>query len=80
MLALLALLVALPSRIAGADEGWVINEFDARITVRSDGSLLVREALSVDFRGLQKHGLLRDIPVVYRYDSTHDRLPSPSSP
>lgn len=59
---------------ANADEGWVINSFDAQIAVQSNGSLLVREDLSVDFRQLAKHGIFRDIPVVYRYNDTHDRL------
>ncbi|HLC30004.1 MAG TPA: DUF2207 domain-containing protein, partial [Dehalococcoidia bacterium] len=75
---LLALVLLLPLADApgpaNADEGWVINSFDAQIAVQSNGSLLVREDLSVDFRQLEKHGIFRDIPVVYRYDDTHDRL------
>ncbi len=59
---------------ASADEGWVIKSFDAQIAVQVDGSLVVREDLSVDFRGLQKHGIFRDIPVVYRYDDANDRV------
>ena len=59
---------------ANADEGWVINSFAARIQVQPDGSLLVVETLLVDFRGLQKHGIFRDIPIVYDYDRQHRRI------
>lgn len=64
---------ALP-RAAEADEGWVINSFDAQIDIDDTGELDIIETISVDFRGLSKHGIFRDIPVRYDYDGKHDRV------
>ncbi len=59
---------------ASADEGWVLQRFASDITVQSDGSLHIVETIDVDFRGLQKHGIFRTIPVRYEWDETHVRL------
>lgn len=59
---------------AAADTGWAIDGFRAVITIRPDGSLAIIESIDVDFDGLQKHGIFRDIPTRYRYDDAHDRL------
>ncbi len=69
---LLALLAG--ATLAHADEGWVINNFEAQVQVHSDGSLMITETLLVDFRGLRRHGILRDIPIVYEYDQAHQRV------
>lgn len=54
---------------AAADEGWVIERFDADIEVQRDGALLITEAIDVDFQRLSdRHGILRDIPVRYQWD------------
>jgi uncharacterized membrane protein len=66
--------VAATAMPAAADTGWVIDGFRADITIRPDGSLAIIESIDVDFAGLQKHGILRDIPTRYRYDDTRDRL------
>ena len=63
---LLAFLFFLPVSVASA---WEIQQFDAALTVQSDGSLLVRETIRADFRGESRHGIYRDIPLV-----TQDRL------
>ena len=73
VIALLAIaLVALPSP-AHADEGWVIRSFQASYQVNPDGSVDVVEDIAVDFGTLQRHGLLRDIPVEYSYSSEYTR-------
>ncbi len=59
---------------ASADEGWVIERFAADITIARDGSLHIVEAIDANFGGLQKHGILRTIPVRYRWDDTHLRV------
>src|SRR5258706_5676338 len=64
--------MAAPAR--AADTGWTIDAFRADITIRADGSLAIAESIDVDFDGLQKHGIFRDLPTRYRYDDTHDRL------
>lgn len=73
IVAVLAILMANASP-ASADGGWVIDAFHADIAVRADGSLSIVEAIDVDFDGLQKHGIFRDIPTRYRYDDTRDRV------
>lgn len=71
LLAVIALALALAfgrSAPASADEGWVILSFEAHYTINPDGTVLVTEDILVDFRGLQRHGIFREIPVEYRYD------------
>jgi uncharacterized membrane protein YgcG len=72
VLAVVAL--GLGSAPASADEGWVIQRFASDITVQTDGSLRIVEAIEVDFGALQKHGIFRTIPVKYGWDETHVRL------
>jgi len=66
--------IALTSPAAHADEGWVITSFHSEISIAPDSAIVVQEDIRVDFRGLQKHGIFRTIPLRYRYDDTHDRL------
>jgi len=67
-------IVVLATTQATADTGWTIQAFNADITIRGDGSLAIVEAIDVDFDGLDKHGIFRDIPTRYSYDDTRDRL------
>jgi uncharacterized membrane protein YgcG len=71
---LLALLGFAFGARASADEGWVIQRFAADITIQKDGSLHVTEAIDVDFGTQEKHGIIRTIPVRYRWDDTHLRV------
>jgi len=72
LIAVVALVVGAATP-ANADSGWVVDRFRADITIRPDGTLAIVESIDVDFSGLQKHGILRDIPIRYRYDETRDR-------
>jgi len=74
LVAVIAMLVALAAPARAADTGWAIDQFRSDITIRPDGSLAILESIDVDFDGLQKHGIFRDIPTRYQYDDTHDRL------
>jgi uncharacterized membrane protein YgcG len=65
-LALIALIVLPGSSWASMDEGWVITSFEANYNLRSDAIVEVVEDIRVDFRGLQKHGIFREIPVEYK--------------
>ncbi len=56
------------------DGGWVIPSFDVRYELQADGSFNVAEDIAVDFGGLQRHGIFRDMPVEYRYDDANNRL------
>ena len=51
-----------------------IREFDVTLTVSVSGSVEVREQITYDFGSNDRHGILRDIPVRFYYDGTHDRL------
>jgi uncharacterized membrane protein YgcG len=74
LVAVIALVLAMAAPARAADTGWTIDEFHADITIRPDGSLAILESNDVDFDGLQKHGIFRDIPTRYAYDDTHDRV------
>lgn len=48
-----------------AEEGWIINSLDADINVLSTGVVRIKETIAVDFKNLEKHGIYRDLPIVY---------------
>lgn len=76
-LLLATIVVALSASLgatASADEGWVIERFSAQIIVRQDSSILVTEQYDVDFAGLEKHGVFREIPARYDLSETHERV------
>ncbi len=52
-------------QFAYADEGWVIEKFDADIELQKSGEVVINETIDVDFNTLSKHGIFRDIPYVY---------------
>ena len=56
-----------------ADEGWVIERMAIRLEIQPDGSVEAREAIDVDFRGLERHGIYRDLHYLFTYDDTHNR-------
>lgn len=64
LIILLAFFFILPSKTF-ADEGWLINSFTSDISIQKDGTVRVKESIDVDFRGLSKHGIYRDIPYKY---------------
>src|SRR4051812_14364572 len=68
--ALVVAFVAIGARTSRvtADEGWVIKSFDVAYTILDDGSVDVVEDIQVDFGGLEKHGIFRDITVEQAYD------------
>ncbi|HEX5478922.1 MAG TPA: DUF2207 domain-containing protein [Dehalococcoidia bacterium] len=73
-LASMVLAAHLVARPATADEGWTIDNFVANIDVQQDGSMVVEEAIDVDFGSLEKHGIFREIPIEYAYDAKKDRV------
>lgn len=46
---------------ASADEGWLLKQFTAAITIREDGVLEIEEVVEADFGTLVKHGIFRDL-------------------
>ncbi len=59
------LMSAVPVVLAQSDEGWIIPTFASDITIRADGVVAIEERIGVDFLGLQKHGIYRDLPYAY---------------
>jgi Predicted membrane protein (DUF2207) C-terminal domain/Predicted membrane protein (DUF2207) N-terminal domain len=66
----LLLVLAVPAR---GDEGWLIERLEFALAIQEDGSIEALEALDVDFRGLERHGIFRDIVSVQSYDETTNR-------
>lgn len=71
LLTLVVTLLLAPAAVA--DEGWVVERFDIRLDIQRDGSIAAHETLHVDFRGLSRHGILRDLFYLFTYDETHNR-------
>jgi len=59
---------------AAGEEDWIIRSFAASYTLERTGRLSVTEEITVDFGNLERHGIFRDIPVEYSYDSESNRL------
>lgn len=57
---------------ATAQENWVIENFDAKITIEEEGFISVSETIQVDFGDLKKHGIFRDIPRKYTSDDDQE--------
>lgn len=51
-----------------AQEGWVIEDFRTDLSIQRSGIVTVSESITVDFGSLEKHGIFRDIPYVYKGD------------
>ncbi|HET8614341.1 MAG TPA: DUF2207 domain-containing protein [Actinomycetales bacterium] len=71
--AVLALLVAAAALLVGAptataDPGESIPSYQARVDVRSDGSIHVRETIRYTFAGSEHHGIYRDLRTQFSYD------------
>ncbi|HEX5616079.1 MAG TPA: DUF2207 domain-containing protein [Acidimicrobiia bacterium] len=59
---------------AHAQAGEQIDRFVADVTIRDDGTLVVVERITYRFPpGEARRGILRELPVEYRYDGDHDR-------
>ena len=65
--------VLLAGSLAEAEEGWVIERLDIQLAIQPSGSIAAAEALDVDFRGLERHGIFRDIVSLLAYDGATNR-------
>jgi uncharacterized membrane protein YgcG len=63
LVAAIVLLALGSGPVAAQDTGWVIESFAAIVVVQDDGTLVVTEEIAVDFRGLSRRGIFRNIPV-----------------
>jgi uncharacterized membrane protein len=48
-----------------AQESWIINALVSYLIIQTDGTVTVKESITVDFKSEEKHGIYRDIPYVY---------------
>jgi uncharacterized membrane protein YgcG len=67
------IVAALAVSLAAADEGWIVERLNSRYEIKPDGSLSILESIDVDFRGLSRHGIYRDIPYVMGFDAINNR-------
>ncbi len=51
-----------------------ITAYHVTIDVQPNGDLQIHERIGYDFGVSPHHGIIRTIPVMYRYDGTHDRI------
>jgi uncharacterized membrane protein YgcG len=58
---------------AARDEGWIIERFHSKITIRPDGAFDTVEAIDVDFRSLARRGIFRNLTYRFAYNESHDR-------
>jgi uncharacterized membrane protein YgcG len=65
-LAIAAIALAMP---AAAER---IRSFDVFVDVHADGTLAVEERIRWDFEGASKHGIYREIPIVYERPGSAD--------
>jgi uncharacterized membrane protein YgcG len=70
----LAAVLASPGRASAQGSTERITGYDAQVTVRHDGSILVDEQITYDFGADQRHGIFRVIPVRFRYNGGYDRI------
>ena len=50
-----------------------IVSYDVAITIEHDASIMVTEQIVYDFGSHQRHGIRREIPVLYTYSKRYDR-------
>jgi hypothetical protein len=60
--------VLLDAPIASAASGESIPSYQARVDVRTDGSIHVRETIRYTFAGSEHHGIYRDLRTQFGYD------------
>ena len=71
---ILLLLLIFPIFTNAQDTGWVIDNFHSDVFIKKDGKLLVKEYVNVDFYNLQKHGIYRDIPILYKDEKNNKEI------
>jgi len=69
----LALDVGVATGPASAQAAERIRSFDVDLVIEDGGSIVVTERIDYDFGFTRRHGIVRAIPVRYRYDDRYDR-------
>lgn len=61
-----------PAWPQAADE--LIDRYDVSIEIQRDGSILVAEEIDYDFGSTEHHGIIRRLPIRFRFDDQSDRI------
>jgi uncharacterized membrane protein YgcG len=72
--AVLAALLAIPGTALAQAGPERIVSYDIAIAIEHDGASLVTEQIVYDFGGQSRHGIFRQIPVRFSYNSSYDRV------
>jgi hypothetical protein len=67
----LALVIPAPAQAQTAEQ---ILDYAVDLRIEPAGTLLVTERIDYDFGAEERHGILRDLPVRFRYDDRYDRV------
>ena len=70
----IVLVLGAPQSPVAAQEGWVIERFNATYDIQADGSVQVSERIEVDFRSLRRNGIFRDLLIEQEYDAESNRI------
>jgi uncharacterized membrane protein YgcG len=68
------LALAIPAAPTQAQTGEWVRSYDVDLRIEPAGTLLVTERIAYDFGAEERHGILRDLPVRFRYDDRYDRV------
>ena len=68
------LALAIPAAPARAQATEQILDYAVDLRLEAAGTLLVSERIGYDFGTEHRHGILRDVPVRFRYDDRYDRV------
>ncbi len=69
-----AALLALPTPARAQLGAEQIHSYAVDIAIQQDGALQITENIDYDFGAAERHGIFRNIPVVYRWDDVYDRV------
>jgi uncharacterized membrane protein YgcG len=68
------LALVIPAAPAQAQATEQILDYAVDLRIEAGGALLVTERIAYDFGTEERHGILRDLPVRFRYDGRYDRV------
>jgi hypothetical protein len=68
------LALAVPAAPVQAQATEQILDYAVDLRIEAGGTLLVTERIAYDFGAEERHGILWDLPVRYRYDDRYDRV------
>jgi uncharacterized membrane protein YgcG len=68
------LVLAIPAAAVQAQTPESVRSYDVDLRIEPAGTLLVTERIDYDFGAYERHGILRDLPVRFRYDDRYDRV------